>query len=93
MLYYLTEWFLSCPQVSATDPDCGVNAMVNYTIGEDFGKLKEFTVRSATGEICIAGDLDYETRNVFEFAVLATDRGEFISLDSLSCHRLHIHSS
>ena len=62
--------------MSATDPDCGVNAMVNYTIGEDFGKLKEFTVRSATGEVCVAADLDYETRNVYEFAVLATDRGE-----------------
>lgn len=62
-------------QVSATDPDCGVNAMVNYTLG-DFGKQQEFTVRSGTGEICIASDLDYETRNVYEFPIVATDRGK-----------------
>ncbi|KYB28093.1 Protein dachsous-like Protein [Tribolium castaneum] len=61
--------------VSATDPDCGVNAMVNYTLGEGFGKLKEFEVRSATGEVCITSSLDYETRNVYEFPVVATDRG------------------
>ncbi|KAK4886122.1 hypothetical protein RN001_002393 [Aquatica leii] len=61
--------------VSATDPDCGVNAMVNYTLGDGFGKQKEFEVRSATGEICITSNLDYETRNVYEFPVIATDRG------------------
>ncbi|XP_044255905.1 protein dachsous [Tribolium madens] len=62
-------------KVSATDPDCGVNAMVNYTLGEGFSKLKEFEVRSATGEVCITSSLDYETRNVYEFPVVATDRG------------------
>ncbi|KAG5896560.1 hypothetical protein JTB14_010389 [Gonioctena quinquepunctata] len=62
-------------QVSATDPDCGVNAVVNYTLGDGSGKLKEFKVRSDTGEICISSALDYETRNVFEFPVIATDRG------------------
>ncbi|KAB0799258.1 hypothetical protein PPYR_07138 [Photinus pyralis] len=61
--------------VSATDPDCGVNALVNYTLGDGFGKQKEFEVRSASGEICIASNLDYETRNVYEFPVIATDRG------------------
>lgn len=64
-------------QVSATDPDCGVNAMVNYTLGEGFKKLKEFEVRSGTGELCIAGDLDYEIRRSYEFPIIATDRGEF----------------
>ncbi|XP_045480676.1 protein dachsous isoform X2 [Harmonia axyridis] len=62
-------------KISATDPDCGVNAMVNYTIGDGFGKLKEFEVRSSTGEICISKELDYETRNSYEFPVVATDRG------------------
>uniref|UniRef100_A0A6P7F7B9 Protein dachsous n=1 Tax=Diabrotica virgifera virgifera TaxID=50390 RepID=A0A6P7F7B9_DIAVI len=61
--------------VSATDPDCGVNAMVNYTLGEGNTKLKEFHVRSDSGEICISSALDYETRNVYEFPVIATDRG------------------
>lgn len=65
-------------QVSATDPDCGVNAMVNYTLGEGFGKQSEFRVKSATGEICITSELDYETRNVYEFPIVATDRGECV---------------
>ncbi|XP_050303550.1 protein dachsous [Anthonomus grandis grandis] len=62
-------------KVSATDPDCGVNAVVNYTLGDGFEKLREFKVRSDTGEICISAPLDYETRNVYEFPVIATDRG------------------
>ncbi|KAH8413012.1 hypothetical protein KR009_007416 [Drosophila setifemur] len=62
-------------KVSASDPDCGVNAMVNYTLGEGFKHLSEFEVRSASGEICIAGELDFERRSSYEFPVLATDRG------------------
>lgn len=62
-------------KVSATDPDCGVNAVVNYTLGGGFEKLREFKVRSDTGHICINSGLDYETRNVYEFPVIATDRG------------------
>uniref|UniRef100_A0A6P4FXR2 Protein dachsous n=1 Tax=Drosophila rhopaloa TaxID=1041015 RepID=A0A6P4FXR2_DRORH len=62
-------------KVSASDPDCGVNAMVNYTLGEGFKHLTEFEVRSASGEICIAGKLDFERRSSYEFPVLATDRG------------------
>ncbi|CAG9820098.1 unnamed protein product [Phaedon cochleariae] len=49
--------------------------MVNYTLGHGSGKIKEFKVRSDTGEICISSPLDYETRNVYEFPVTATDRG------------------
>lgn len=67
--------------MSATDPDCGVNAMVNYTLGDGFGKLQEFEVRSGTGEICITHALDYESRNVFEFPVIATDRGKKKSIN------------
>lgn len=66
--------------MSATDPDCGVNAMVNYTLGEGFKKLREFAIRSDTGDVCISGDLDYETRNSYEFPVIATDRGKCILL-------------
>jgi protocadherin-16/23 len=64
--------------VSATDPDCGVNAMVNYTLGEGFRRTNEFEIRSSTGDVCIAGDLDYETRNSYEFPIIATDRGEVL---------------
>ncbi|KAH8260153.1 hypothetical protein KR026_003918, partial [Drosophila bipectinata] len=62
-------------KISASDPDCGVNAMVNYTLGEGFKHLTEFEVRSASGEICIAGELDFEKRSSYEFPVIATDRG------------------
>lgn len=65
-------------QVSATDPDCGVNAMVNYTLGDGFGKLREFEVRSGSGEVCITAALDYETRNMYEFPIVATDRGKIL---------------
>lgn len=50
--------------------------MVNYTLGDDIKKLAEFEVRSATGEICITSELDYEKRISYEFPVIATDRGE-----------------
>jgi Cadherin domain len=72
----VTKFHLSLLQVSATDPDCGVNAMVNYTMGEGTSKMRDFVVKSTTGEVCIAGLLDYETRSVYEFPVIATDRGE-----------------
>ena len=61
--------------MSATDRDCGINGMVNYTLGDGFGKQKEFLVKSGTGDICVTSALDYETRNVYEFPVIATDRG------------------
>ncbi|XP_073827275.1 dachsous cadherin-related 1 [Musca autumnalis] len=62
-------------KVSANDPDCGVNAMVTYTMGPLSRPINEFEVRPASGEICIAGDLDFEKKNVYEFPVVATDRG------------------
>ncbi|KAF0763784.1 protein dachsous [Aphis craccivora] len=60
------------PQVSASDPDCGVNSMVNFTLSENSGP---FFIKSATGEICLSRQLDYETRKLYEFPVVATDRG------------------
>lgn len=73
---FTSSFFIFCFQVSATDPDCGVNAIVNYTIGDGNEKFKEFTIRSDTGEICISSQLDFETRNTYEFPVIATDRGK-----------------
>ena len=74
--------FLKILQVSATDPDCGVNAVVNYTIGEESRKIKEFEVKPETGEICISGKLDHETRSVYIFPVVATDQGMFFFRNS-----------
>ena len=70
-------------QVSAEDPDCGVNAIVNYTIGESVRRFREFEIRPVSGDICISGRLDHETRSVYEFPVVATDRGEFIVIKGL----------
>lgn len=67
---------VSFSQVSAIDPDCGVNAMVNYTLGDGFKNMTEFEVKPSTGDICISGSLDYETRSSYEFSVIATDQGK-----------------
>lgn len=64
-------------QVQATDSDCGVNAMVNYTLaaGSVAGKL--LWLRSDTGEICVKSPLDREATPYIELPVIATDRGQF----------------
>ncbi|CAH0714682.1 unnamed protein product, partial [Brenthis ino] len=56
------------------DPDCGVNAIVNYTLGEGLAR-PQFTVKADTGELCVANPLDHEMISDFEFPVIATDRG------------------
>lgn len=61
--------------MSATDPDCGVNAIVNYTMGDGLSKYREFEVNPSSGEICIGAPLDHEKRSIYEFPILATDRG------------------
>lgn len=67
-------------QVTAVDPDCGVNAMVNYTLNEaNHQGLTEFEIRSSSGEICITEELDFEKRNIYEFPVVAYDRGELLT--------------
>lgn len=72
-------------KVSATDPDCGVNAIVNYTMGDGFAKYREFEVNPSSGDICISAALDHEKRSIYEFPILATDRGIlFYSNPSLS---------
>lgn len=49
--------------------------MVNYTLGDGFKKMMEFEVKHTTGDICISGTLDFETRNSYEFPIIATDQG------------------
>ncbi|XP_054003257.1 protein dachsous [Hylaeus anthracinus] len=62
-------------KVQATDPDCGVNAMVNYTLAAGRVETEQLMVRSDTGEICIRTPLDRETAPYLEIPVIATDRG------------------
>jgi len=59
--------------------------MVNYTLGDSFGKVRDFEVRSGSGEVCIAGELDFETRSVYEFPIIATDRGKYITIFCQLC--------
>lgn len=61
--------------MSAMDPDCGVNAIVNYTLSDSSAK-PQFAVKADTGELCIAAPLDHEATSDFEFPVIATDRGK-----------------
>lgn len=49
--------------------------MVNYTLGDGFKKMTEFEVKHTSGDICISSTLDFETRNSYEFPVIATDQG------------------
>lgn len=63
--------------MEATDPDCGVNAMVNYTLAGGRLENEQFLVRSDTGDICIRSSLDRETVPYLELPVIATDRGLF----------------
>lgn len=59
--------------------------MVNYTLGDGFKKMMEFEVKHTTGDICISGTLDYETRSSYEFPIIATDQGNILQSN-------HIHS-
>ncbi|XP_022814420.1 protein dachsous [Spodoptera litura] len=61
-------------KLSAIDPDCGVNAIVNYTLGDSFAK-PQFSVKPDSGDLCVSAPLDYEAHSDFEFPVIATDRG------------------
>ncbi|XP_063989981.1 protein dachsous [Diachasmimorpha longicaudata] len=63
-------------KVLATDPDCGINSMVNYTL-TTAGRLanEQLFVRSDTGEICVRSPLDREVAPYLELPVIATDRG------------------
>ncbi|KAK0078395.1 hypothetical protein PV325_002553 [Microctonus aethiopoides] len=65
----------ACPQVQATDPDCGVNSMVNYTLAAGQLATEQLFVRSDTGEICVRSPLDREIASYLELPVIATDRG------------------
>ena len=69
------EWRLL--QVTAYDPDCGANAQVHYSIPTraGFHYPTGLQVDSESGEICITETLDYETRQTYDFPVVATDKG------------------
>ena len=51
-----------------------MNAQVNYTLPGG----RQFTIQPDSGDICISAPLDHETRAVYEFPVVAMDRGQWI---------------
>ncbi|CAG9579028.1 unnamed protein product [Danaus chrysippus] len=59
--------------MSAIDPDCGVNAIVNYTLGDFLAR--QFSIKADSGELCVSAPLDYEANSDYEFPVIASDRG------------------
>lgn len=75
VLLHSVDLDLSLLQVQATDPDCGVNAMVNYTLAGGRLESEQLLVRSDTGDICVRSPLDRETAPYLELPVIATDRG------------------
>uniref|UniRef100_A0A1A9WW10 Cadherin domain-containing protein n=1 Tax=Glossina brevipalpis TaxID=37001 RepID=A0A1A9WW10_9MUSC len=81
--------------VTAVDPDCGVNAMVNYTLGYEVSKqhISKFEIRSASGEICVTEELDFEKCKAYEFPVIATDRGGLSTTAVLKIHLIDINDN
>ena len=63
-------------RVAARDPDCGINSVVQYSLGRAAppAGANTFTVRPATGELCLERQLDYETVNTYDLTVVATDK-------------------
>lgn len=66
--------------MAARDPDCGINAMVNYTLLplSRQPNQTEFAIRAASGEIYTTAALDYERQRFYEYVVVATDRGKSV---------------
>lgn len=60
--------------MSAIDPDCGVNAIVNYTLGDFLAR--QFSIKADSGDLCVSAPLDYEANSDYEFPVIASDRGK-----------------
>uniref|UniRef100_A0A803T5D9 Cadherin domain-containing protein n=1 Tax=Anolis carolinensis TaxID=28377 RepID=A0A803T5D9_ANOCA len=62
--------------IRATDPDEGINGEVKYSFQEITNKATQiFQLDNTTGEIILAGNLDYEESSFYEFEVQAMDGG------------------
>ncbi|XP_063989387.1 cadherin-87A isoform X2 [Diachasmimorpha longicaudata] len=60
-------------ELYATDADSGVNAELKYRIQK--GAFDDFVINETTGMISVSGNLDYDTRNVYNIEVIALDGG------------------
>ncbi len=65
--------------MSALDPDCGQSGEVRYSVAEDLGFAPpaELTLDAASGQLCVALPLDYETTAAYEFPITAADQGQW----------------
>ncbi|XP_075337546.1 protocadherin gamma-C5-like [Odontesthes bonariensis] len=64
-------------KVEATDPDEGVNGEIEYSFADHTpdSLLSIFQINSATGEIFLRGQLDYEKDATHEIEITAKDKG------------------
>ncbi|XP_070604705.1 protocadherin alpha-5-like [Erythrolamprus reginae] len=63
--------------LNATDSDEGINGEISYFVSNKvpLHVTKLFSISSATGEIRMIGELDYEYINCYELQIVAEDRG------------------
>ncbi|NWI23471.1 CELR3 protein, partial [Sula dactylatra] len=59
---------------SATDLDIGVNALIRYSLQDDFAGM--FHINSSTGKLVTKKSLDRETMDSYELKIIATDSGK-----------------
>ncbi|XP_010187582.1 PREDICTED: protocadherin gamma-B3-like, partial [Mesitornis unicolor] len=85
LLEYLPKHSLAF-QVKATDDDEGTNAEITYSFSDIANTARQlFTLDSRTGDVKVAGPLDYEEGKYYEATVEAKDGG------GLSAHaKVHI---
>ncbi|XP_009923550.2 protocadherin alpha-11-like [Haliaeetus albicilla] len=58
---------------SATDLDTGVNALISYSLQDDFAGM--FHINSSTGKLMTKKHLDREKMDSYELKIIATDSG------------------
>ncbi|XP_062358490.1 protocadherin alpha-2-like [Cinclus cinclus] len=64
-------------RVNATDPDLGSNGEVTFSVSNTFPEngIKIFLLNARTGDIHLAGTVDYEEIRSYEIQIEATDKG------------------
>ena len=72
-------------QVQATDPDCGVNANVRFSLVDHPSTKRIFSIDDATGTICLDAPLDFEQRRRYQLTVIAQDGGECKLRSEMRC--------
>ncbi|XP_072768481.1 protocadherin beta-16-like [Nerophis lumbriciformis] len=62
--------------VSASDKDSGSNGKISYLLSKHKLRLSDlFQINSATGEVILTGDIDYERAKLLEIDIEAVDNG------------------